>query len=142
LNAIAHIFDGGHPPAHDGDAGRNTILGVGIHTAASIWWAAFYELAVRETNRPLLTASTVSAIAYVVDYYVVHPRLRPGFEAYLSSRALFAVYAALALGFAVSGRKRRARVRQRHDQRKRTPLPRRARQPELAAEQARELAAD
>lgn len=144
MNAIAHIFDGGLPPAHDGAGGRNTILGIGIHTAASVWWAALYELALaaQPRLRRLPAAAVLSAIAYAVDYYVVNKRFRPGFEAYLSPRAMFAVYAALAVGFAISGRKRRARVRKRHDQRERAALPRRAGQPELAAKQARELAAD
>ena len=43
MNALTHIYDGGAPLAHDGDGGRNTALGFAIHTAASIWWAAFYE---------------------------------------------------------------------------------------------------
>jgi hypothetical protein len=136
------VFDGGEPPAHDGDGGRNTLLGLGIHTAASVWWAAFYEPAVKRTGAPLLTASAVSAIAYVVDYYVVNKRFRPGFEKYLSPRAMFGVYAALAAGFALSGRNRRALVRKRHDQRKGAALARRAREPQLAAQQARQLAAD
>lgn len=142
INAIAHIYDGGHPPAHDGDGGRNTVLGLGIHTAASIWWAAFYELALKETRRPLLTASSISAIAYLVDYYVVDKRFRPGFEAYLSPRAMFAVYSALAAGFALSGRKRRAPVRQRHDEREDAARARRAGECQLAAQEPRQFAAN
>src|SRR5687768_11281612 len=42
INAIAHIYDGGMPPAHDGHGGRNTAVGLGIHTAASLWWAVFF----------------------------------------------------------------------------------------------------
>ena len=87
-------------------------------------------------------AATVAAIAYVVDYYVVHRRFRPGFEAYLSPRAMFAVYAALAAGFALSSRQRRARIRKRQDERERAALPRHAREPELPAQEPRQLAAD
>jgi hypothetical protein len=141
MNAIAHILDGGEPPAHDGDGGRNTVLGLGIHTAASVWWAAFHELTLGKTH-PLLRAAAISGIAYVVDYYVVNKRFRPGFEAYLSPRAMFAVYAALASGFALSGRKRRALVRKRHDKRKGAAFARRARHAELPAEKPRQLAAD
>ena len=143
MNAIAHIYDGGHPPAHDGDGGRNTLLGLGIHTAASTWWAAQYELALAAEPRlrRFPAAVVLSAIAYLVDYYVVDRRFRPGFEAYLSPRAMFAVYAALAAGFALSGRKRRAPVGKRHHQGERAALARPARQPELTAEQPRKLAA-
>jgi hypothetical protein len=109
MNAIAHIYDGGPPPAHDGDGGRNTLLGLGIHTAASVWWAAFYEmvLATHPRLRRLPAAAALSAIAYLVDYYVVNKRFRPGFERFLSPRAMFALYAALAAGFALSTRRAR-----------------------------------
>jgi hypothetical protein len=147
INAIAHIYDGGHPPPHDGNGRRNTLLGAGIHTAASVWWAAFYELALglQRPERRWRTAGALSAVAYVVDYYVVSQRFRPGFEKYLSPGAMLAVYAALAAGYALSGNrpgKRGAIVGERQHQRKRAALPRLARQPQLAAEQAGQLAAD
>jgi hypothetical protein len=143
MNAVAHVYDGGAPQAHDGRGGRNTLIGFGIHTAASLWWAAIFELALATPARPPRRPAAVAlaAVAYAVDYYVVNKRFRPGFEACLSPRAMFAVYAAFAAGFALSG-PRRALVRKRQDQRKGTALPRRARQPELAAQEARQLAAD
>jgi hypothetical protein len=144
LNAIVHIYDGGEPPKHNGRCGRNTLLGLGIHTAASVWWAAFLEAALDAQARPrrLATASALSAIAYVVDYYVVSKRFRPGFETCLSPRAMFAVYAALAAGFALSGSKRRALIRKRQNERKGAALAGHARQPQFAAEEPRQLAAD
>jgi hypothetical protein len=144
LNAIAHIYDGGEPPPHDGRNGRNTALGFGIHTAASIWWAVFHEaaLAMQRRPRPAATASAVAAIAYVVDYYVVSRRFRPGFEHYLSPSAMFTVYAALAAGFAWSARHRGARIHERQHEREGAPLPRRAREAQLPAEEPRELSAD
>ena len=99
MNAVTHILDGGVPPAHDGVGRRNTLLGFAIHSAASVFWAAVYEPL---KGRPLGGAAGITALAYVVDYYVVGPRFRPGFEAYLTGRSLFAVYAALAAGFAAS----------------------------------------
>jgi hypothetical protein len=147
MNAIAHIYDGGHPPAHDGNGGRNTLVGAGIHTAASIWWAAFYELALARQlpERRWRTAGALSMVAYVVDYYVVNQRFRPGFEKYLSAGAMLAVYAALAAGYAISGNrsgKRGAIVGERQHQGKRAALPRLARQAQLAAEETGQLAAD
>jgi len=144
MNAIAHIYDGGEPPAHDGHNGRNTALGFGIHTAASIWWAMFHEalLALQQRPRPAATASAIAAVAYFVDYYVVSKRFRPGFERYLSPGGMFAVYAALAAGFAWSARYRRARVDERQHESERAPRARRARKPQLAAQKPRELAAD
>jgi hypothetical protein len=143
LNAIAHIYDGGAPLAHDGNGKRNTLLGLGIHTAASMWWAAFYELglAVQPRPRPYRTAALLSAIAYVVDYYVVNQRFRPGFEAYLSPRSMFAVYAALAAGYALS-RSSYTAVRKRQNQGERAARARRARHAQLPAQEPRQLAAD
>lgn len=144
MNAIAHIYDGGTPPAHDGPNGRNTALGFAIHSAASVWWAVFYEaaLAPQRRRRPAATAAAIAAAAYVVDYFVVSKRFRPGFEHYLSPRAMLAVYAALAAGFAWSGGYRRARVGERQDERERAALPRRALEAQRPAEEPRKLAAD
>lgn len=143
MNAIVHIVDGGRPPAGDGDGGRNTLLGSSIHAAASVWWAAIFELALAIQVRPrrLATACAIAGIAYVVDYYVVNKRFRPGFEAFLSPRAMFAVYSALAIGYALSGQGG-ALVRKRQNQTERAALAGTAAQRKPAAEQARELAAD
>jgi len=98
MNAVAHIYDGGRPPAH-GRGGRNTALGFAIHTAASAWWALFFEsLPTRHRNQA--GAAAVAALAYIVDYHVVNRRLRPGFEAHLSQPSLIMTYAALAAGYA------------------------------------------
>ena len=142
MNAVAHIYDGGAPPAHNGDAGRNTLLGCAIHAAASLWWAAFYQAALAAQPRRLPAAAAIAALAYVVDYYVVHKRFRPGFEAYLTARGLFAVYAALAAGYAVSGGNGRALVRKRKYEGERAALARTAREAQLAAQEPRQLAAD
>jgi hypothetical protein len=100
MNAVAHIYDGGAPPARNGRGSRNTAVGITIHTAASLWWAVFFE-ALPPRLRTGAGAALVSAIAYVVDYHFVHRRFRPGFEAHLSPRSLFAVYATLAGGYAL-----------------------------------------
>lgn len=101
VNAIAHIYDGGRPPARDGRRGRNTAVGFAIHTVASGWWALFYE-ALDRRRRNLAGAAGVAAAAYLVDYHVVGERFRPGFEQHLGGPSLLAVYAALAAGFALA----------------------------------------
>lgn len=102
INAVAHIYDGGTPPARE-RGGRNTVLGFAIHTAASVWWALFFER-LGDKHRRALGPAAIAGLAYVVDYHVVHRRLRPGFEAHLSPQSMFAVYAALAAGFALAAR--------------------------------------
>jgi hypothetical protein len=101
VNAVAHIYDGGAPPARDG-GGRNTLVGLGIHTVASVWWALFFESLPRRL-RDRRGALAVAGLAYVVDYHVVHRRFSPGFEKHLSGPSLVAIYAALAGGFAIAG---------------------------------------
>jgi hypothetical protein len=107
MNAVTHIVDGGPPPGHDGENGRNTALGLTIHTGASIFWAVFFETllgrpARKGVGNAVAASAAIAATAYVVDYYVVGQRFRPGFERYLSGRSLFAVYAALAAGYAAA----------------------------------------
>jgi hypothetical protein len=85
------------------------LLGFGIHTAASVWWALFFEglfgrRARRSTRDALLGGSLVAASAYLVDYHLVSRRFQPGFEAHLSPWSMLAVYAALAAGFAAGAR--------------------------------------
>ena len=107
MNAVAHIYDGGLPRGRDGGgrvgSRRNTLLGLGIHSAASVWWALFFEALPRRL-RDRRGAVAVAGLAYLVDYHVVHRRFRPGFEKHLSTPSLFAIYAALAGGFAIAGR--------------------------------------
>ena len=107
INAITHIYDGGPPVPHDGPNGRNTALGMAIHTGACIFWAVFFETlfgrkARQSVSQALTASAAISATAYAVDYHVVHRRFRPGIEAHLSKRSLVAVYAALAAGFAAA----------------------------------------
>ena len=75
----------------------------------------------------LATAAAIAALAYVVDYYVV---------------GLAAVYAALAAGYALSGRSGRALVGERQHEGERTSLSRAARNAQLAGQEPRQLAAD
>ena len=109
LNAVSHIAWGGEPPSHVGPAGINLATGVALHAGASLFWAtpfevAFGPLARRSAAGSWLGGAIVSAVAFITDYYVVSRRFRPGYEAYLSPRGLFAVYAALAAGLAIGAR--------------------------------------
>jgi hypothetical protein len=109
INAISHIAWGGAPPRHCGPGAKNTVVGMALHTGASVFWATFFEtifgrVARRNPLAAWLGGAATSAGAYVTDYYIVSKRFRPGFEAYLSRPSLFSVYAALAAGFALGAR--------------------------------------
>jgi hypothetical protein len=106
LNAVSHIAWGGDPPAHGGKGRSNTWVGLLLHAGASVFWAAIFESVLgrhaRKTGGRLAAASAATAAAaYITDYYVVSKRFRPGYEAYLSRKSMFAVYAALAAGIAL-----------------------------------------
>lgn len=83
-----------------------TGVGYIIHHAASIFWALFYEKNCENMNPKkncqeiIIPALMVSAVAYVVDFYVVPKRFSPGFERRLSKESLFIVYGVFALGLA------------------------------------------
>ena len=109
LNAVSHILWGGPPPADAGPAGVNMAAGLVLHAGAAAFWATPYELLFGRTARRSalgagLGGAAVSALAFVTDYYVVPRRFRPGYEAFLSGRGLFALYAALAAGLALGAR--------------------------------------
>lgn len=97
----------------------HTLVGYVIHHASALLWAGLFETllarqpAPRSVPRVLGTAAGVTGLAYVVDYYVTPPRLRPGFEKHVGSASLFGVYAAVALGLAGAAlwRQRRSKAR-------------------------------
>jgi hypothetical protein len=110
LNAVSHIAWGGPPPADDGRGRRNLAMGAGVHVLAAVFWAAAFEplfgsRARRSQAAAWSGAALTASAAYLTDYRLVPPRLRPGMEAFLSRTAVRGVYAALALGFVLAARR-------------------------------------
>ena len=87
---------------------RHTAVGYGIHHLTSVFWATLYEriFGHRRLHKSPLRRCGEAAIstagAYVVDYYLTPPRLRPGFKKHLRPRSMFFVYGAFALGLAAA----------------------------------------
>lgn len=111
MHAVSHIAWDDPPEAHKGRTLHNYIIGSTLHHGASMFWAVFFEAlfgrrAERSSAAALAGGAAISAAAYVTDYHLVSDRFKPGFEAYLSGRSLFAVYGALALGLAAGARLR------------------------------------
>jgi hypothetical protein len=111
MHAVSHIAWDDDPESHEGRHAHDFVIGTALHHGASIFWATFFEAlfgraAERSTGSALVGGATVAAAAYVTDYHVVADRFRPGFEAHLSNRALFSIYAALAIGLAAGARLR------------------------------------
>jgi len=107
LNAASHWLWDEEALHADRPSWRHTLVGYLTQHAASVLWATLYARVVgpREEAKRLPNAIAggiaLSAAAYVVDYTVTPKRLTPGYEHRLDGRGMFAVYAALAAGFAL-----------------------------------------
>jgi hypothetical protein len=104
VNGPSQRIWGRHAPYQDGFSLKHTVVGYGIHHAASVFWALLYELLCSGKAgvrcSPAAAAVVTSVTASVVDFQLTPQRLRPGFEKRLSSRSLLLVYGAFALGLA------------------------------------------
>jgi hypothetical protein len=103
-NATSQWLWGDTAHRQDGWSARYTALGYVIHHASSLFWAfGFERLRARRRGvaRTVALAATTTAIAYVVDYKVVPPRLSPGFDQRLHRSDLFLVYVGFAAGLAL-----------------------------------------
>jgi hypothetical protein len=111
MHAVSHIAWGDAPESHTGRTMHNAVIGTALHHGATIFWATFFEglfgkRAEQSTGTALVGGATIATAAYITDYHIVSERFKPGFEAYLSNRSLFVVYAALAVGLAAGARLR------------------------------------
>lgn len=107
INAVSHWVWGDEALAQDGPTLRHTLTGLSTQTAAAIFWAVLYSRVfghrpeAKEPANAIAGAVATSSAAYLVDYTITPHRIRPGYEHRLDGRGMFAVYAALAAGFAV-----------------------------------------
>ena len=120
MHAVSHIYYDDDPESHEGLKPSDAAIGTALHHGASIFWATFFEAlfgkdAEKSTPAALAGGATIAAAAYITDYHIVSDRYKPGFEAYLSDRSLFLVYASLALGLAAGARLRGLRNHQVED---------------------------
>jgi hypothetical protein len=89
---------------------RHTLTGYLIHHFTATGWAWLHEWmfgARKQRQSParrLGTAAVTTSVANFVDYKLTPKRLQPGFEAQLSRKSLFVVYAAFAVGLALVAR--------------------------------------
>lgn len=135
INAVTHCIWPRRAFAETGFSARHTLTGFAIHHASAVFWALLFESML--LRRPPLedadgdndggparyapdaadapaspaaivaSAGATAAIAYAIDYHAVPERLTPGFDAHLSKRSLFYVYAGLAAGLALAALSRR-----------------------------------
>lgn len=107
LNAVSHWVWGEESLRSERPSWRHTLVGYLTQHAASVLWAALYarvyghRAEAKQLPNAIAGGIATSAVAYVVDYTVTPKRLTPGYEHRLDGEGMFAVYAALALGFAL-----------------------------------------
>ncbi len=90
---------------------RHTLAGYAIHHVTSSGWAIVHEKLFGPPRTTTLAeelgkGAVTAAMACVVDYRVTPKRLQPGFDTQLSRQSLALVYAAFALGLALTRRQR------------------------------------
>lgn len=105
INAVSHWYWGKRAQRQDGASAKYTLMGYLTHHAASIFWALFFERLIGRRRTPanaLASGAAVATLAAAVDYTITPKRLTPGYEARLSVPALVTVYAAFALGLALT----------------------------------------
>ncbi len=107
INAVTHCLWPERALRERGFSVRHTILGLGIHQTAAVFWALLFERMVPRAPREhpaavVAAAAGTAATAYLVDYHVVPKRVTPGFEAHLGPRSMTGVYVGIALGLAVA----------------------------------------
>jgi hypothetical protein len=111
MHAVSHIAWGDAPESHKGRTMHNKVIGTALHHGACFFWSPFFEAlfgkrAERSTPAALVGGATIATAAYITDYHIVSDRFKPGFDAYLSNRSMFLVYAGLAIGLAAGARLR------------------------------------
>jgi hypothetical protein len=114
INAVTHSLWPTRAVRERGFSVRHTLLGLGIHQAAAIFWALLFERIAPRSPRDhaigvLAAAAGTAATAYCVDYHVVPKRLTPGFEAHLGARSMTRVYVGIAIGLATVALLRRVK---------------------------------
>ncbi len=106
LNAVSHWYWGDEALRQNKADLAHTAAGYLTHHVAATFWSTLYAAlardrpALRTTPGVVVGAVATSATAYLVDFHFTPQRFTPGYEHRLSTGALLAVHAALAIGLA------------------------------------------
>ncbi|MEO8013105.1 MAG: hypothetical protein ABI642_03070 [Polaromonas sp.] len=133
LNAVSHWYWGDEALRQNKADLAHTAAGYLTHHAAATFWATLY--AALASDRPslrtapgiVLGAVATSATAGLIDFKFTPQRFTPGYEHRLSTGALLAVHAALAIGLAAGALALRDQYRddeQPEDEEPEAPAPR------------------
>ena len=108
INATSHVLWGNDAGTADDFDLKHTVPGLLINTGAGVFWALVHELLLmrmrpRDGVAAAASGAAVGALAYVVDYHFVPPRLTPGWELRLSRRGVALGFVALGASLALAG---------------------------------------
>lgn len=97
-NATGHWFRGDEAAKSRAFDAKHTLLGFATHEAASVFWAAIFQMLRKLGPRrsAAVDAIGVSAFAAFVDYLVVPKRLTPGWEKVVTPRSILLAYGVMA----------------------------------------------
>jgi hypothetical protein len=106
VNAVSHWLWGEEALREDDVTWRHTLPGYATQHLAAVFWAVLYHRIYG--NRPqaarlpqaMLGGAATSAAAALIDYTIVPKRLTPGYEHRLSTGAMVATFASIAIGIA------------------------------------------
>jgi hypothetical protein len=109
INAESLWLWGDEALRQDRPSWRYTLTGLVTHHLATMFWATLQALArgraaaPRRLSQDAAAGVATAATAALVDYNLVPRRLRPGFEARLSTGGTTAVFAGMAVGLMIGG---------------------------------------
>ena len=108
INATSHWLQGEDAGTVTTIDVAHTATGYATHHAATVFWAALFEVLQSAWREPLpgktiRNAAVVSTLAAVVDYGLVPKRLTPGWEGPLPIRSVTGGFVGMAFGPAIGG---------------------------------------
>jgi hypothetical protein len=108
INATSHWLQGEDAGTVTTIDVAHTATGYATHHAATVFWAALFEVLQSAWREPLpgktiRNAAVVSTLAAVVDYGLVPKRLTPGWEGPLPIRSVAGGFVGMAFGLAIGG---------------------------------------
>lgn len=108
INATSHVLWGPHDAPRDEIDVVHTLPGLLINVSSAFFWGALFSLAIpmkqKQTAESLIGRGFgTSLLAAIVDYGLVPPRLRPGWELTLGAQSVTLALVAMGAGLGLGG---------------------------------------
>lgn len=108
INATSHVLWGSEDAPREGIDMAHTLPGLLINVGSAFFWGAIFAFVTPDASKQTATGVMVRAfgtslLAAAVDYGLVPPRLRPGWELALRARSVALALAAMGAGLGAGG---------------------------------------